>query len=269
MKPLFLALLVLLPFPVGAHEFLLDDFQIIHPAVPATPLDSTTAHIYMALVNDGTEPERLLRIETAYGPATLERFTTAADGSVRIEKMAWIDIPPGEIVLMAPGELRGRVEGIAQPLLEGGELNGAFIFEKRGRFDMFFLVDPVEEVEETPSAAAPASIDRAAETVAIAGALRSIVGEAAVIAPIAVVDDVGIAGWTIGEQGARAFVRKRDGEWQVLMWSGPSLLLQATMNSLGVSRATADRLRAELRAGSPVWGQPTPPVSTIFPAPSF
>ena len=254
MRALIAVLFLLLPLPAEAHEFDLGELQIIHPSIPATPLDSTTAHIYMAFVNNGTEPERLLGIETPYGSAVLERTVTAADGTVSTQKMAWIDIPAGETVLLTQGEMRGRVEGVAHPLLDGGQLDGAFVFEKRGRFKMFFMIDPVEEIEEPASVTAAPAMDRATETVAIADTLRIAVGADAMIAPVAISGDFAIAGWTKGEEGARAFLRKRDGKWQVLIWSGPSLLLPATMNSLGVSSGTADSLRSELKASETALG---------------
>lgn len=255
---LFITLLVLLlPLPAMAHEFLLDGLEIIHPSIPATPLDGTTAHIYMAIANEGTEPERLLGIETPFGPAVLERMVKGSDGALRAEPLAWIDLPVGETVLLTAGELRGRVEGVTQPLLDGGQLDGAFIFEKRGRFQMFFMIDPAEPPDEPLPAAAPtatSTMDRASETLAIAASLRQAVGTDAMIAPIAIAGDFAIAGWSNDTTAARALLRKRDGAWQVLMWSGPSLLLPATANAVGMSATTADTLRKELEAGETALG---------------
>ncbi|ODT51029.1 copper uptake system-associated protein [Devosia sp. 63-57] len=257
MKRFVLLLLLFMAQPAAAHEFLLGDLQIIHPAIPATPLDGDTAHIYMALVNNGTEPERLLAIETAYGKAVLERQVTDANGVATQQKMAWIDIPPGETVLLIQGEFRGRVEGLKEPLVEGGELDGAFVFEKRGRFKMFFMIDPIdpiEPIEELPMQASERA-DTSEATLAIAAALRAELGEDTAIAPLAIVGDVAIAGWTRGDIGARAFLRKREGSWQVVLWSGPSLLLPATLTSLGVGVQTADQLRKELATGETALGR--------------
>lgn len=251
---LIAALLLLFSLPAQAHEFLLDDLQIIHPSIPATALDATSANVYMALYNGGSEPERLLGIETAFGPATIERLVTDPDGTVRSQRMAWIDIPVGETVLLAPGEMRARVAGVSRPLVEGGELDGALVFEKRGRFAMFYMIDPVEEIDEPQAVAAVPEIDRAGDTLAIAGIVRSKVGDDAVVAPIAIVGDVAIAGWTLGDEAARTFLRKRAGAWEIVMWSGSSLLLPATMNSLGVSKGVADKLRAELSVGETALG---------------
>ncbi|WP_417309076.1 copper uptake system-associated protein [Devosia sp.] len=255
MKSLFAALALLLGLvapPASAHEFFLDGLQIIHPAIPATPLDATTANIYMAIYNGGTEDERLLAIETPFGRAALERPLAQPDGSTSYEKLAWIDIPVGETVLLLRGEMRARISGVTEPLFEGGELTGTFVFEKRGRFKMFFMIDPLEPVEDPPTSPQPENAtvsDRAGETVQIAEALRAAIGADAIIAPVALDGDFAIAGWSLGDEGARAVLRRRDAHWQVVMWAGPSLLLPATLSSLGVSATAADRLRTELAAG--------------------
>lgn len=254
MKYLFVALLLVMSSGAVAHEFLLDDLQIIHPAIPATPMDVTSGNIYMALANDTDEPERLLGIETAFGPAVLERQVTAPDGSVRTEKMAWIDIPPGDVVLLIQGEMRGRVEGINRPLFEGAEVEGALIFEKRGRFEMFFLVDPLEEIVETGPVATTEEIDRAAAILEISEALRAELGADTMIGPIALSGDVALAGWTRGEDGARAFLRRRNDVWTPIMWADATIFAQPTMTSLGVPARVADTLRKEFVAGENALG---------------
>jgi len=254
MRRFLLALLMLLPLPAMADDVQLDGLQVINPVIPATAIESRTAHIYMALVNDGTEPERLLAIETEFGPAVMERAVIGFDGATSYERMAWIDIPAGQIVLMLQGEMRGRLDNLGQPLFEGATLNGTLVFEKRGRVEMSYRVEPAEAVVAQPAAIIAPQLDRAAETLGIARAIRASVGQDAMVSPIALVGDVAIAGWTEGEEAARTFLRKRNGVWQVVMWSGMSLLLPATMNSLGVNTATADQLRRELAAGETALG---------------
>lgn len=256
MRPL-LALLLLLVFPlqVFAHEFFLGDLQIIHPSIPGTPYGATKAPVYMALSNEGTEDERLLGIETPFGIVKFQRPVTEPDGSTRMEELAWIDIPAGDIILLARGELRGLVSNINRPLVEGSELTGTMIFEKRGRFDMFFMLDPME-VDE--ASAAPGSRNSEEETrpvpaqeiPSIAKALRDTLSRSdAMIAPIVATDDFAVAGWHSADRSALAFLRKDSaGKWAVQLWSNDSLLLPATLTSLGLPTATGTRLRDEINA---------------------
>jgi copper(I)-binding protein len=254
---LFLVSLLLLVFPlqVYAHEFFLGDLQIIHPSIPGTPEGATKASVYMALSNEGAEDERLLGIETPFGIVRFQRPVAGPDGSTLMEELAWIDIPAGEIVLLARGQLRGRVSNVNRPLVEGGELTGTMIFEKRGRFDMFFMLDPMEVDEATVVPESRNAKDQtgsvpAQEIPAIVRALRDTLGRGdAMIAPITAADDVAIAGWHSGDQSALAFLRKdSSGQWVVRLWSNDSLLLPATLTSLGLPAATSTRLRDEMNA---------------------
>lgn len=257
MRQLFAFLLLFAATPALAHEFLLEDLQIIHPSIPATPMNATSAPVYMVLANDTDQPERLLAIETPFGPVRFERPVTQEDGSTRWERMAWIDIPAGDMAMLFRGEMRGVIEGVSRPLFEGGELDGTMVFETRGRFEMFFMIDPLD-IEDEPAALALAEtevFDRSADITAVATPLRETLGAPeATIAPIVLDGDTAIAGWTLEGTGARAFLRRGATGWRVEMWSGPSLTLQATLTSLGVPRSAGDRLRSELTAAEAALG---------------
>lgn len=246
-------LLMLLARPALAHEFFLGDLQIIHPAIPATPVGARSAAVYMAISNEGEEDERLLGIGTPFGRVRLLEPVTDASGNTEMRERAWVDIPAGEVVLLARGEVRGSLANVNRPLTEGGELTGTMIFEKRGRFDMFFMIDPVEsETEYDPVSPPPVDVneqDRARAITDIAHALRvALDAPEAIVAPIVLADDMAIAGWSAGDTGARAFLRRGSGGWRVELWSNGSLLLPATLTSLGVPRPAAGRLRAEMEA---------------------
>ena len=246
-------LLMLLARPALAHEFFLGDLQIIHPSIPATPVGARSAAVYMALSNEGEEDERLLGIETPFGRVRLLEPVTDAAGNTEMRERAWVDIPAGEVVLLARGEMRGSLANVIRPLTEGGELTGTMIFEKRGRFDMFFMIDPVEsETENDPVSLTPVDVDeqdRAGDIAGIARALRAALdAPEALIAPIALAGDMAIAGWTTEDTGARAFLRRGAKGWRVELWSNDSLLLPATLTSLGVPRRDAGRLLAEVEA---------------------
>lgn len=245
-------LLTLMAAPAAAHEYLLGDLQIIHPALPATPVGATTAPVYMVFANDGIEDERLLGIETPFGPVRFLRPVEGADGAVSMQELAWLDLPAGEIVALVRGpmEMRGRVTNLTHALSEGDELTGTMIFQKRGRFDMVFMVDPLE-LEEDPTTLPPVETgaDRPGDIAAIATALRAELGDPqAMIAPVALAGDVAIAGWSREDGAARAFLRRGADGWAVELWSGPSLLLPASLTSLGVPPVVAEGLRAELTA---------------------
>lgn len=258
---LLLAILVTIQ-PVLAHEFRLNNLQIIHPAIPATSLNATSAPIYMVLANESDQAERLLAIETDFGTVTFQRPAIADDGTSRMEVVPHIDIPSGEIVHLARGEIRGVVDGLSRPIFEGGLLPAVLVFERRGRFEMFFMVDPPDDDEnETLEDAANSGdrTDRAADLLAINTVLRAELGNKPdiVIAPVVLDGAFAVAGWTHGEAGARVLLRRdtNDG-WYVEMWSGESLMLPATLSSIGVPRSAAETLRRELSASEALLGRP-------------
>lgn len=67
--------------------------------------------------------------------------------------------------------------------------------------------------------------------------------EAKVVAdPIVVADDYAIAGWTQGDRGGRALLRKHGNAWAVVLCSGDPLRHASALIDAGVPAATAERL---------------------------
>lgn len=64
------------------------------------------------------------------------------------------------------------------------------------------------------------------------------------VAPVTVQGNVAVAGWSQDGTGGRAFLRRDDHGWFVELCSGESLVLPATFQSMGLSRAEAQRLAA-------------------------
>lgn len=172
-----------------------------------------------------------------------------------------IDILPGETVLLGRGEMHGLVDGLSRPIFEGGLIPAVLVFERRGRFEMFFMVDPADDDEEgVPAGTLNPSDgnDRAADLLAINTVLRAELGNEPdiIIAPVVLDRAFAVAGWTRGEAGARALLqRDRDDGWYVEMWSGESLMLQATLSSIGVPKAVTESLRRELVASEALLGR--------------
>lgn len=260
--PALAALMLILVPSARAHEFLLDDLQIIHPAIPATHPDATSVPVYMVLANESSADERLLAIETPLGTLTFRKPAKQANGAIRMEAVPHIDIPAGEIVVLTRNERRGVIDGLNRPILEGGLHAGVMVFEKRGRFEMFFMVDPPDDPDDTePGSAQPPVAsqpdDRLRDLLAINDTLRmELDGDQDIaIAPIVVRGNVAIAGWTADNIGARALL-KRDAEldWYVELWSGQSLLLDSTLSSMGVGRADREAIRTEFRIAESLLG---------------
>ena len=70
--------------------------------------------------------------------------------------------------------------------------------------------------------------------------------------PIVVEDGFAVAGWTQGEMGGRAFLRKKDENWTLILCSGDALKEVATLKEIGVPADVAEQLAADLAAGEKV-----------------
>lgn len=62
------------------------------------------------------------------------------------------------------------------------------------------------------------------------------------VAPIVVDGDVAVAGWSQGELGGRALLRKKGGAWSIDLCAGDALKQSATLEKLGLSRARAEQV---------------------------
>lgn len=67
------------------------------------------------------------------------------------------------------------------------------------------------------------------------------------VEPVTVDGDYAIAGWTQGERGGRALLRRTHGVWRVLICAGDGLLEQALLLDAGLDAEQAERLLTRTR----------------------
>ena len=64
--------------------------------------------------------------------------------------------------------------------------------------------------------------------------------------PVVVVSDYAIAGWTQGDMGGRALLRRKAGEWTIVLCSGDALKSAETLTKAAVPAAVAAALAKDL-----------------------
>jgi hypothetical protein len=64
--------------------------------------------------------------------------------------------------------------------------------------------------------------------------------------PVVVVGDYAIAGWTQGDRGGRALLKRKDGNWSVVLCSGDPIKEASSLVEAGLSENEAKQLSAEL-----------------------
>jgi len=134
---------LILAAPVMAHEIVSGDLQIIHPHIPQPPASAKSAGGFMAIVNNGTEPDRLIGIETAIAAkAEVHESKIDADGLGTMSHVDALEIPAGETVSLERGGYHIMFMGLAGKLTEGEMHKAVLIFEKGGRVEIEFQIDP-------------------------------------------------------------------------------------------------------------------------------
>jgi copper(I)-binding protein len=276
----FLALIaaMLLAHPVHAHGVTVGDLEIIHPNIPQPASSAMAAAGYMGISNAGDEADRLIGVETTVAQsAMLHKTEVNADGVASMAHVEGIDIPANDTVVLESGGYHIMLMGLTQELTEGQMVPGVLIFEKAGRVEMEFAIDPpggvdhstmdhsamgAEASTETASAeghgddhghghgaAAPAMTgDDPTDIEALLKAQFDTPESPLSVAPITVQGDVAIAGWSQDGRGGRAFLRKDAEGWFVELCSGAGLMLPATLQGLGLTPADAETLLVAARA---------------------
>ncbi|MBA3908664.1 MAG: hypothetical protein C0524_02020 [Rhodobacter sp.] len=140
---LTLAIAMFLATPPSAHEIIAGDLQIIHPYIPRPQASAMAAGGFLAIVNNGTEAERLIGVESdASKKVELHESKVDANGIAMMTHVEVLEIPAGVTVSLEQGSHHIMFMGLTAPIAEGQLVKGAPIFEKAGRIEIEFEVEP-------------------------------------------------------------------------------------------------------------------------------
>lgn len=139
-----LAAALMLALPAFTHELVVGDLMIIHPYIPQPATSAMAAGGFLAITNQGTEPDRLIGVESDFAARSeLHESRVDANGMGSMTPVEAIEIPPGGTVRLEHGSTHIMFMGLEAPLAEGQMVKGALIFEKAGRVEIEFSVDPL------------------------------------------------------------------------------------------------------------------------------
>lgn len=143
LKSLFTALALVVAGPTLAHEYTLGALQIIHPHIPAAIGRAPTAAGFLEITNTGTEADALIAVETGFSKrAEVHESKVDASGVASMQHLDRIDIAPGATVVLEHGGYHIMFMGVAEPPTEGMNVPVTLVFEKAGRIDVEFAVEP-------------------------------------------------------------------------------------------------------------------------------
>ncbi len=126
-----------------AHEVTAGDIQIIHPHIPQPAASAKAAGGFMAIVNNGTEADRLLGAESDIAmKVEVHESKVDANGVGTMEHVDFIEIPAGGTVNLEHGGYHIMFMGLKGTLTEGEMHKGVLVFERAGRVEIEFQIDP-------------------------------------------------------------------------------------------------------------------------------
>jgi copper(I)-binding protein len=141
---LLAAVLALLPALASAHDYHIGSIHIDHPWAIATPNGAKVGGGYMKITNEGTQPDRLIAL-TSPSARKVVLHGSVKDGDV--VKMRALDkgieIKPGETVDLSPEGTHIMFEGLRSPLIEASRVQGTLVFEKAGKIDVDYAIEPM------------------------------------------------------------------------------------------------------------------------------
>lgn len=134
-----------------AQEFRLGDIEIKQPWSRATPQGSKVGAGYLSITNRGANPDRLVAVSTA-AAGTVELHEMAMKGGVMTMRPLpdGITIEPGKTVMLRPGGLHIMFMNLPGPLRQGEKFTAQLAFEKAGKIEVTFDVQPIG-AREAPS----------------------------------------------------------------------------------------------------------------------
>jgi periplasmic copper chaperone A len=113
----------------------------------ATPAGSTTAVVYMTLVNSGKNMDRLLGGATPVAEKVRFHSNINDNGVMRMRELDAIDIAPGASVLLKPGSTHAMMIGLKKTLREGQSFVLSLEFEKAGKIDVVVSIGKIGAME--------------------------------------------------------------------------------------------------------------------------
>jgi copper(I)-binding protein len=139
-----LLILLALAAPASAHEYRVGSIYVDHPWTVATPGGAKVGVGYLRITNQGTQIDRLTQVSTsAAAKATLHNSVREGD-VVRMRPLdTGVEIKAGETVELKPDGMHIMFEGLAAPFVQGTPLRATLGFEKAGKIDVEFTVEPI------------------------------------------------------------------------------------------------------------------------------
>ena len=127
-----------------AQDYSAGTMQISRPWTRVTPKGATVAGGYMTISNKGSAPDRLVGGSSAVAGRFEIHSMVMEQGVAKMRPVeGGLEIKPGETVELKPGSFHVMLMGLKQPLERGQKVKGTLEFEKAGKVDIEYAVEPI------------------------------------------------------------------------------------------------------------------------------
>ncbi len=143
---MFRPVLVLAAIALGASAFAqqADSLQITGAWARATPKGAQVGGGYLTITNKGSTPDRLVGGSSAVaGKFELHEMNMSGGIAKMRELTNGLEIKPGETIELKPGGIHVMFVGLKQPLERGKPFTATLQFEKAGKVELEFKVEPI------------------------------------------------------------------------------------------------------------------------------
>lgn len=129
--------------PAAAHEISAGSILIAHPYVREVPEGAKVAGGYALILNEGTEPDRLLAVSGEIaGRAEIHEMKVDDKGVMQMRKVeGGLEVPAGGELSLEPGSYHFMFMDLQRRVKEGDTFRGTLTFEKAGTVEIEFAVD--------------------------------------------------------------------------------------------------------------------------------
>jgi periplasmic copper chaperone A len=128
----------------GAAEFRIGSLEVANPWLRATPRGASVAGGYMKISNKGSAPDRLIGGSAAVAGRFEVHQMIMEQGVAKMRPVeGGLEIKPGDAVELKPGSFHVMFMDLKQPLEKGQKIKGTLEFEKAGKIDIEYTVEPV------------------------------------------------------------------------------------------------------------------------------
>ena len=132
-----------LAFSANAFAQQAGSLQITGAWARATPKGAQVGGGYLTITNTGSAPDRLVSGSSPAGKFELHEMSMSGGVAKMRELTNGLEIKPGETLELKPGGNHIMFVGLKQPLERGKRFIATLQFEKAGKLDVEFKVEPI------------------------------------------------------------------------------------------------------------------------------